>query len=345
MKKYFTLGVFSLLFITITHAQVGAPGNNPNKDAVLDLNNTDGTNTKGLLLPKVALEDTPNSPLPLGKIAGTKVYNTAKSSSGDTAVFPGIYTNDGTNWIKSETNSKIWFLNGNAGTNPATDFIGTTDPTDLIIKTNSTEKMRIRGSNGRVLIGTSTDLTPNIFKVKLFVDNGNKGGAIQLKDGTEADGAVLMTRPGNTDGVANWVTRGNNDTGAGIYRNTVAQTFTSGSGAVLQTNKTIKITEPGNYMVSVRWWGTTGAPTANSQVEADVILKRNGTQVDILQQYETVFETTGGIITFTSNLIATNCSANDILTITIQPNFGGNWATGSYGLGANIMPSLMVVKL
>jgi hypothetical protein len=342
MKKYFTLGVFSLLFITITHAQVGAPGNNPNKDAVLDLNNTNGINTKGLLLPKVALNAANTSTLPLGKIAGTKVYNTAKSSTGSTAVFPGIYTNDGTNWIKSETNSKIWFLNGNAGTNPATDFIGTTDATDVVIKTNSTEKMRIAGT-GQVLIGTST-VPATSANVKLIVDNGNKGGAIQLKDGTEADGAVLMTYPYDTNGIASWVTRGNNDTGTGIYRSTVAQTFTSGTATTLQTNKTIKITEPGNYMVSVRWWGTTGAPNANLQVEADIILNKNGTQFDFLQQYETVLGT-AATITFTSNLIVTNCTENDVLTIAIKPNYGGNWATGSYGLGTNIMPSLMVVKL
>ena len=49
-----------------------------------------------------------------------------------------------------------WTLNGNTGTNPATQFIGTTDAQDLVFKTNNTERMRIFTS-GNVGIGTTTD--------------------------------------------------------------------------------------------------------------------------------------------------------------------------------------------
>jgi hypothetical protein len=48
-----------------------------------------------------------------------------------------------------------WKLNGNAGTNPTTNFIGTTDNQDLVIKTNNTEKIRIK-TDGNVGIGTNT---------------------------------------------------------------------------------------------------------------------------------------------------------------------------------------------
>ena len=46
-----------------------------------------------------------------------------------------------------------WKLNGNAGTNPTSDFIGTYDNQDLVIKTNNTEKIRIK-TDGNVGIGT-----------------------------------------------------------------------------------------------------------------------------------------------------------------------------------------------
>jgi hypothetical protein len=48
-----------------------------------------------------------------------------------------------------------WSLTGNAGTNPTTNFIGTTDSQHLIIKTNNAERMRIN-PNGNIGIGTKT---------------------------------------------------------------------------------------------------------------------------------------------------------------------------------------------
>jgi hypothetical protein len=50
-----------------------------------------------------------------------------------------------------------WSLTGNAGTNPTTNFIGTTDAQDWSIKTNNTERMRVT-SGGNVGIGTSVPL-------------------------------------------------------------------------------------------------------------------------------------------------------------------------------------------
>ena len=51
-----------------------------------------------------------------------------------------------------------WSLTGNAGTNPTSNFIGTTDVQDWVIKTNNTERMRI-SSGGNVGIGTSNPVS------------------------------------------------------------------------------------------------------------------------------------------------------------------------------------------
>ena len=48
-----------------------------------------------------------------------------------------------------------WSLTGNSGTNPATNFLGTTDNQPLVIRTNNTEQLRVTTS-GSVGIGTTT---------------------------------------------------------------------------------------------------------------------------------------------------------------------------------------------
>ncbi len=50
--------------------------------------------------------------------------------------------------------SYAWGLEGNSGTNPTQNFIGTTDAQDLIIRTNNTERIRIK-DNGFVGINNS----------------------------------------------------------------------------------------------------------------------------------------------------------------------------------------------
>jgi hypothetical protein len=68
-----------------------------------------------------------------------------------------------------------WSLTGNSGTNPATNFIGTTDAQDWVIKSNNTERMRVL-SNGNVGIGTitPTDLL-HINQGNILVDNYSSG--------------------------------------------------------------------------------------------------------------------------------------------------------------------------
>lgn len=50
--------------------------------------------------------------------------------------------------------NNFWKIHGNSSTNPSTNFLGTTDAQDLVIKTNNTEAMRI-DTNGNVGIGTA----------------------------------------------------------------------------------------------------------------------------------------------------------------------------------------------
>jgi hypothetical protein len=48
-----------------------------------------------------------------------------------------------------------WTMNGNTGSDPASNFIGTTDEADLVFKTNAEERLRI-GADGNILINRFT---------------------------------------------------------------------------------------------------------------------------------------------------------------------------------------------
>jgi hypothetical protein len=138
--------------------KIGAPGN-PDLNAVLEL-----TGPKGLLLPRVFLAGT-TDPSPLSAhTAGMVVYNTATAAD----IKPGYYYNDGVKWLRISNAWETWSLNGNSGTNSATDFIGTIDSADFKIRTSNLDRIRIAAA-GWIEIGASS--LPNRVQLKI-------GGAI-----------------------------------------------------------------------------------------------------------------------------------------------------------------------
>lgn len=87
-------------------------------------------------------------------IAGTidGVANLILAKAGEAVT---LFSN-GTEWKATSTNnsssSSDWNLTGNAGTNPATNFVGTTDEKDLVLKTNNTSRITV-SSDGITKIG------------------------------------------------------------------------------------------------------------------------------------------------------------------------------------------------
>ena len=126
-------------FVDGNNNNIGLGTGTPNTSAQLDM----ADDTRGILINRVSLSATDNVSPITSPATGLLVYNTASSSSGATEVLPGFYYWDGTRWIAMDgTNGKDWSLEGNAGTNPSTNFLGTTDDTDFVLRTNNTERMR-----------------------------------------------------------------------------------------------------------------------------------------------------------------------------------------------------------
>lgn len=188
MKTKFTFNVtiFSLIFIINfigsffngyeLHAQnigLNGTGATPHPSALVDIDAAGGPST-GLLIPRIALTAI-NAAAPVSSPAvSLLVFNTATSGAGINAVSPGYYYWNGAEWVRfafnpSGVSANSWNLSGNAGTNAATDFIGTTDSQDVVVKTNNLERMRVMTAGN---IGINT-ITPDA-KSKLDVNGAIK---------------------------------------------------------------------------------------------------------------------------------------------------------------------------
>jgi len=125
MFKKIVLNIAVLLgFLATAQVKIGDNVTSLNSSSLLELEST----TKGVLFPRVALTSTTSySPLS-AHVVGMTIYNTA--AAGD--VTPGMYTNDGTKWVK------LGATTSNAALNITTEQTGnyTVLATDDIILLN-----------------------------------------------------------------------------------------------------------------------------------------------------------------------------------------------------------------
>jgi hypothetical protein len=148
MKKQIFALVLSVYTLQVAAQSVGINTLAPDASAVLDVKATD----KGMLLPRIALTATNIAAPIVAPVTSLLVYNTATAGVIPNNVKPGYYYWDGTKWLSIGGDS--WRLTGNAGTTSATNFLGTIDAQDLVLKTNNAEALRILNTNGFVGIGT-----------------------------------------------------------------------------------------------------------------------------------------------------------------------------------------------
>jgi len=163
--------VLTLCFITFlkTNAQVTiGSGEAPARAALLDIkdgkpNDDNVTSTRGgVVLPRVQLNDISTLEPFIGvndtnealkkEHVGLTVYNL--TNSGD--LEEGIMVWDGEKWRRLSDTDTAWLTKGNTGTNPATDFVGTKDSTNLVIRTNDTQRMEL-SADGAVTINAKSN--------------------------------------------------------------------------------------------------------------------------------------------------------------------------------------------
>jgi hypothetical protein len=125
--------------------------------------------------------------------------------------------------VATGTNSD-WSLTGNAGTTPATNFLGTTDAQPLVIRTNNTEKVRVN-SNGKVGIGepNPTDATLEVKGNTIIGNTFTGGNSVAQPGGLTVEGRTIIGEDAffyNIDklvvyGNTNWIPTGATSTNNG----------------------------------------------------------------------------------------------------------------------------------
>lgn len=150
--KIFALVAIALAVTANTlYAQgnVGIGTTAPDASALLDLTST----TRGLLVPRMTeaqklLIATPAT--------GLLIYQTNAATTGPyTGTAPTFWYYSGTLWIPIVSSGQGWLLTGNSGTSPSTNFIGTTDAQDWVIRTNNTERVRVYSGGNVALVNSN----------------------------------------------------------------------------------------------------------------------------------------------------------------------------------------------
>ena len=137
---FFTVFFLCNFFVALAqNTGINADGSLPNTSAMLDVKSTN----KGLLIPRMtqAQRDAIASPA-----TGLLVFQTDNSA--------GFYFFNGAAWTGIGGGSaNAWLLNGNAGINPATHFIGTVDNQPLSFKLNNLYAGQLHPVTGNVFLG------------------------------------------------------------------------------------------------------------------------------------------------------------------------------------------------
>ncbi|MGB5320439.1 hypothetical protein [Eudoraea sp.] len=105
-----------------------------------------------------------------GTITGSLIYNTTDQS---------VYQYNGSNWLAVGSSSGGWNINGNAGTLSSSNYLGTSDAQDLILKSNNTEKLRLVQDRGQILINQAS-----VFNSHPLVIQANGVDVLAFEDNT-----------------------------------------------------------------------------------------------------------------------------------------------------------------
>ncbi|PWN68877.1 hypothetical protein C1631_012405 [Chryseobacterium phosphatilyticum] len=252
-----------------------------------------------------------------------------------------------------QANAQSWNLTGNAGTNPSSNFIGTTDNQPLIFKINGSEKMKL-SPNGRLVF---FDVHSQTWAYNLYIGGGNEVPSNNAGGTNYANVAVgLGSMSSNTTGSSNTAlgyntmtksTTGSLNTALGI--NSMQNSVSASSNVAVGVN-TLGGMIAGEFNTAIghgamRSWGSTasvplvGNTAIGTSALMDInngsfntILGNNSFMRTVNASYNVVIGTNNaplvnnatGNIYIGNNIAAVGTSPSNELNI-------GNWIVGNNG--------------
>lgn len=189
--RIFYLLLATLLTSHLFAQNVGIGTTTPDPSAMLDI----VANDKGLLIPR--LTTTQRTTAIASPATGLLVFDTDTNS---------FWYYNGSGWVNlsGAGGGPAWLLNGNSATNPATNFIGTTDNQPLVFKINNQRHGWL--GNGNIFWGinagfSNTSVSNIGLGTAALYNNTIRGGLVAIGDSALFNNGIGATR--DINGAAN----------------------------------------------------------------------------------------------------------------------------------------------
>jgi hypothetical protein len=282
MLRLFMLSAMFLVYGALKAQNVGINTSTPDASAALDISSTN----MGVLVPRMnqTQRDAIASPA-----TGLLIFQTDAGA--------GFYYFDGLNWVPIANSANAWNLTGNTGTDPNTNFVGTTDTNPLMFRMNNIHSGKI------------DTLTRNTFL-------GFRAG--QAYDASSANLATALGYKALMNSNAYY----NTAVGAiALFNNSTGEGNTAVGANALRTNTT------GSYNVGIG----TGALNWNADGSFNTALGVNA----MLNCSSGSYNVGLGNGALASNLQGSYNVAVGALALAASTNSLDNVAVGAYALNAN----------
>lgn len=132
------------------------------------------TDNKGTIQQVNNNQVTVDTTAPTAPLEGDVWYNT-----GTTPITVNIWDEPSATWQPLPGIDSYWTLSGNSSTNPTSNFLGTTDAQDLVIRTNNTERLRFNNTVGQLLVNQAP-----VFNTHPLVIRANGVDVLAFQDNT-----------------------------------------------------------------------------------------------------------------------------------------------------------------
>lgn len=245
MRIPFTLLIIFFMLNSVA-AQVGIGTTTPSSKSALDISST----TAGVLFPRVTTAQR-TAIAPSSTDIGLSVYDTTTKS---------YWYWDGSVWVQQESVGN-WKLNGNGSTTPASNYVGTSDATDLKFSTAGLERIRIL-ANGQIAVNNtgiplaSEQFTVNssINSITAYTTGASSIGVLGTSTGTSSVGARGISNSATGFGVR---ATNSNSSGTGLLTNgngSLSYYNVAGSGAAFSG-----VSGSVSFSTDAVGWGVLGA--------------------------------------------------------------------------------------